>query len=477
MSDERDAPAASTADGGDGDGDGRAGRIPPGPDGGQVLVLNTGSSSIKYRLLEMEPVNRLAAGLVERIGEGESALTHHGLRDLRRAEPYRDHDEGLRAMLAAFDAAGPALDQVIAIGHRVVHGGRRFGAPVLIDDAVEQVIAELTSLAPLHNPANLRGIQVARRIFPGVPHVAVFDTAFHQTIPPWAHTYAVPREWAAEFGVRRYGFHGTSVAHVVRRASELLGRPLDRLNMIVLHLGNGASATAVEGGRSVDTSMGFTPLAGLVMGTRSGDVDPAVPAFLHRETGMTFDEIDTALNRRSGMLGLAGANDLRDVWRRVDAGDPDALLAVRVYCHRIRQYVGAYYAVLGRVDAVVFTAGVGENDARVRASALAGLDRLGITVDPIRNDPIRNDPIRNDPIRDDAAEGFVDGAANAGRVISPDGAEVAVLVIRTDEELEIATQTLGCVGRAGPDPRDLVARESRPPGRALGHDQPARPFS
>ncbi|MBC6463189.1 acetate kinase [Actinomadura sp. HBU206391] len=413
-----------------------------------MLVLNTGSSSIKYRLLGTEPVGRLAAGLVERIGEGESALTHRGTRDHRRVEPYRDHDEGLRAMLAAFDAAGPALDRVTAIGHRVVHGGSRFSAPVLIDDAVERVIGELGALAPLHNPANLKGIQVARRVFPSVPHVAVFDTAFHQTLPPWAYTYAVPKEWAAELGVRRYGFHGTSNAYVVRRASALLGRPLEGLNLIVLHLGNGASATAVSGGRSVDTSMGLTPLEGLVMGTRSGDVDPALPGFLRRGAGLTAEEIDTALNRRSGMLALAGANDLREVWRRVDAGDPDAGLAVQVYCHRIRHYVGAYYAVLGRVDAVVFTAGVGENDARVRAGALSGLDRLGITIDPTRND---------------ASDGEVGGAGVSGpdRVVSPEGAEVAVLVIRTDEELEIANETLACVGD----------------GAGARTGQPARPFS
>jgi acetate kinase len=438
VSDAREAPAG----GGDDSPNGRVG--PAGPRG-RVLVLNTGSSSIKYQFLDMEPVNRLAVGLVERIGEGDSALDHQGTRARRRAEPYRDHDEGLRAMLAAFDAAGPALDQVTAIGHRVVHGGDRFSAPVLIDDAVERMIGEIAPLAPLHNPANLKGIQVARRMFPGLPHVAVFDTAFHQTLPPWAYTYAVPGEWAAELGVRRYGFHGTSNAYVVRRAAALLGRPVDELNMIVLHLGNGASATAVEGGRSVDTSMGLTPLAGLVMGTRSGDVDPALPGFLHRETGMTAEEIDTALNQRSGMRGLAGANDLREVWRRVDAGDAGARLAVRVYCHRIRQYVGAYYAVLGRVDAVVFTAGVGENDARVRASALSGLDRLGIAIDPARNE---------------ASESRVAGAAaNTGRVVSPDGAEVAVLVIRTDEELEIATQTLACAGTSSEDPRALVARE------------------
>lgn len=418
------------------------------PAGGrQVLVLNTGSSSVKYQLLDMDAVTRLAAGLVERIGEGRGALAHRGPRDHERAEPYADHEEGLRAMLAAFDAAGPALDGVTAIGHRVVHGGSRFSAPVLIDDAVERAIGELVPLAPLHNPGNLEGIRVARRIFPGLPHVAVFDTAFHQTLPPRAHTYAVPREWAAEFGVRRYGFHGTSNAYVTRRAAALLGRPPESTNLIVLHLGNGASATAVEGGRSVDTSMGLTPLAGLVMGTRSGDVDPALPEFVSRATGMSLDEVGTALNRRSGMLALAGAGDLREVWRRADAGDAGARLAVEVYCHRIRQYVGAYYAVLGRVDAVVFTAGVGENDPRIRAGALVGLERLGIEVDPARNDAPRTQSRKE--------------SRRGERFVSPEGAEVAVLVVPTDEELEIAVETLACVGDGAPE----TAR------------QPASPFS
>ncbi|MGH3389424.1 MAG: acetate/propionate family kinase, partial [Actinomadura sp.] len=300
----------------------------------QVLVLNCGSSSIKYRLLAMASGERLATGLVERIGEGESTLTHRG----PGPDPYvrtaacDDHEAGLRAVLAAFDTAGPALDGVVAIGHRVVHGGSRFSDPVRVDAAVERAIEELAPLAPLHNPANLEGIRVARRIFPDRPHVAVFDTAFHQTLPAAAYTYAVPKAWADDLEVRRYGFHGTSFAYVSRRAAALLGRAPDETNVIALHLGNGASATAVQGGRSVDTSMGLTPLEGLVMGTRSGDVDPALPAYLHRAAGMGIDEIDAALNERSGMLGLCGANDMREVWRRVDAGDPDARLAVGVYC-------------------------------------------------------------------------------------------------------------------------------------------------
>ncbi|WP_169944463.1 acetate/propionate family kinase [Microbispora sp. H11081] len=390
---------------------------------GQVLVLNTGSSSIKYRLIDMGTRRAVAGGLVERIGEDESVLIHDGVRTERRVA---DHEEGLKAVLAAFADYGPPLDGVTAVGHRVVHGGSRFVTPVVIDDAVELAIQEMAPLAPLHNPANLEGIRVARRAFPTLPHVAVFDTAFHSTIPPHAHTYAVPREWTRELGVRRYGFHGTSTAYVSRRAAALLGRPYDEVNSIVLHLGNGASATAVRAGRSVDTSMGITPLAGLVMGTRSGDVDPALGAYLGRVAGMDLAGVDAALNKRSGLLGMCGVNDMREVWRLADAGDADARLALDVYGYRIRAYIGAYYAALGHVDALVFTGGVGQNSPRVRALATAGLTRLGIGVDPVRNEA-------------ESAE---------ARVVSPEGAEVTVLVVPTDEELEIAEQTAACLGDA-----------------------------
>ncbi|GAA2586406.1 acetate kinase [Actinomadura fulvescens] len=380
-----------------------------------VLVLNCGSSSIKYQLLDR--TGALASGLLERIGEETGTLTHGS----RKTEAhYPDHEAGLRAVMDAFDEHGPSLAGVVAVGHRVVHGGDRFSDPVVVDDAVEKAVEELSPLAPLHNPANLEGIRVARAAFPDLPNVAVFDTAFHQTVPPHAHTYAVPRSWAADLGVRRYGFHGTSCAYVSRRAAEMLGKPYAETSTIVLHLGNGASATAVSGGRSVDTSMGLTPLEGLVMGTRSGDIDPALPAYLARVAGLSLMEIDAALNKHSGMLGLAGAGDLREVWRRADAGDAQAAEALDVYCHRIRKYVGAYYAVLGRVDAIVFTAGVGENDARVRSRALSGLDRLGIEIDPARNET----------------------GSRAERTISPPDADVQVLVIPTNEELEIATQAL-----------------------------------
>ncbi|GIF64483.1 acetate kinase [Asanoa ishikariensis] len=404
----------------------------------RVLVLNCGSSSLKYRLFdvpaghgwnaaggvvargaadsdparddeapaaaEVEPVV-VASGVVERIGESEPGAP-------------QNHAEALAAAMAEI-----SLDGLTAVGHRVVHGGLTFTAPALVDDAVLAAIADLVPLAPLHNPANLAGIQVARSLLPGVPQVAVFDTAFHRTLSPAASTYAIDAETAERYGIHRYGFHGTSHAIVSRRTAALLGRPVEEVNTITLHLGNGASACAVEGGRSVGTSMGLSPLEGLVMGTRSGDLDPAIIFHLHRVAGMPLSEIDELLNRRSGLVGLAGVNDMRVLLAKRATGDRAAALAFEVYCRRIRSYVGAYYADLGRLDAITFTAGVGENAPAVRAAALAGLDRLGIVVDPARNE----------------------APERGARVISPPDAPVAVCVVPTDEEWEIATQTLGVV--------------------------------
>ena len=364
----------------------------------RVFVVNLGSSSLKYRLVDTGAGTAVGTGLIERV---------------------TDYAAALAAALEQVDG-----ERIDCVAHRVVHGGERFAAPVVVDDAILGELRELAVLAPLHNPINVLGIELARRALPQLPHVAVFDTAFHATLPPHAYTYAVPREWAREHGVRRYGFHGTSNAYVSRAAAALLGRELDETNLIVLHLGNGASATAIAGGRSVDTSMGLTPLEGLVMGTRSGDVDPALVLHLRRTAGLAVEEIEDVLNSGSGLLGLAGAGDMREVHRRVAAGDEDAALALAVYCYRIRKYVGAYTAALGRVDAIVFTAGVGEHDATVRARALAGLERFGIAVDPERN----------------AAD------ATVARTISPARAEVAVLVVPTDEELEIATQAAALAG-------------------------------
>ncbi|MGI5348720.1 acetate kinase [Streptomyces sp. CA-250714] len=395
----------------------------------RILVLNSGSSSVKYQLIDMADRSRLAAGLAERIGEESSAVSHEPLATggERRTREGRlaDHDAALKAIADELAADGLGLDSpdLAAIGHRVVHGGLKLTEPTVVDDAVLTEIERLVPVAPLHNPANVTGIRTARRLRPDLPQVAVFDTAFHSTMPEYAARYAIDVETADAHRVRRYGFHGTSHAYVSRKAAELLGKDPAEVNLIVLHLGNGASASAVRGGRCEDTSMGLTPLEGLVMGTRSGDIDPAVVFHLGRVAGMDVDEVDELLNKRSGLLGLCGANDMREIRRRIDAGDTAAALAFDIYIHRLKKYIGAYYAVLGRVDAVVFTAGVGENAAPVREAAVAGLEELGLAVDGDRN----------------AAGG------KEARLISPEYARVKVAVVPTDEELEIAEQTYALV--------------------------------
>ena len=380
----------------------------------KVLVLNSGSSSIKYRIFRMESMAVLRSGVVDRIGEpGASAA--------------RDHAEGFGRVMADLSDSGTIGEPagLFGIGHRVVHGGERFREPVRVDQRTLDGIREMIPFAPLHNPGNLRGIEVALATCPGVPQVAVFDTAFHQTMPPRAFHYALPRDLYEGHRVRRYGFHGTSHAHVARRAAELLGKPAAALNLITLHLGNGASAAAIREGRSVDTSMGMTPLEGLIMGTRSGDLDPAVPFFLGAATGRDPGEVLALLNEESGLKGICGANDMREVHRRAAAGDPSASLAVDMYGYRIRKYIGAYAAVLGRVDALVFTGGIGENDGEVRRLACEGLERLGIVVDEARNG----------------------SSSPVPREIQREGMPVKVLVIPTDEELEIALQTIACIGK------------------------------
>ncbi|MFJ4964187.1 acetate kinase [Streptomyces sp. NPDC088729] len=397
----------------------------------RVLVLNSGSSSVKYQLLDMRDRSRLASGLVERIGEETSRLVHTpaaggGAEPRERTGRIADHTAALEAAAEELAADGLGLDspELAAIGHRVVHGGLRFSEPAVVTDEVLQEIERLVPVAPLHNPANITGILTARALRPDLPQVAVFDTAFHTTMPEYAARYAIDVETADAHRIRRYGFHGTSHAYVSRRTAELLGRAPEDVNVIVLHLGNGASASAVAGGRCVETSMGLTPLEGLVMGTRSGDVDPAVTFHLRRVAGMSTDEIDVLLNKRSGLVGLCGDNDMREIRRRVDEGDERAKLAFDVYIHRLRKYIGAYAAVLGRVDALVFTAGVGENSAPVREAAVAGLEEFGLAVDAGLNAVRSAEP----------------------RLISPDRARVAVAVVPTDEELEIAVQTFALVG-------------------------------
>lgn len=376
-----------------------------------VLVINSGSSSVKYQLVEPNSGRSLADGKVERIGE--------------RSSPAADHDAALRLAFDQLTAAGIDLKtgRLVAVGHRMVHGGKTFYEPTVVDNAVVAKLDELTPLAPLHNPAAIRGIEVARRMLPDLPHIAVFDTAFFHDLPAAAATYAIDHELAEKWQIRRYGFHGTSHRYVSEQAADFLGRPLDRLNQVVLHLGNGASASAIAAGRPVDTSMGLTPLEGLVMGTRSGDIDPGIIGYLCRTAKMDIDEIESMLNLRSGLVGLAGELDFRRLQNMIDSGDTAARLAYDVFIYRLRKYVGAYLAVLGHTDVVSFTAGIGEHDATVRRNALSGLAALGIEVDEQRNSQPAND----------------------ARRISTDTSPIAVLVVPTNEELAIARDCLQAI--------------------------------
>lgn len=387
-----------------------------------VLVLNSGSSSIKFQLVD--PTQHatddpFASGLVEQIGEpqGKVTLKHAGEKHEVEA-PIADHSAGLAL---AFDlmnehGCGPADADIVAVGHRVVHGGILFSSPQVITDEIVDMVRDLIPLAPLHNPANIDGIEVARSILPDVPHVAVFDTGFFHSMPPAAALYAIEAETAVSNGVRRYGFHGTSHEYVSKKVVELLDLPAEAINQITLHLGNGASCAAIRGGQAVDTSMGMTPLAGLVMGTRSGDIDPGIIFHLHRSAGMSIDEIDQLLNKRSGVKGLSGVNDFRELRKMIDDENQDAWLAYNIYIHQLRRYIGSYMIALGRVNAITFTAGVGENDVDVRADALAHLEGFGIKIDPERN-----------------------ALPNTGpREISTDDSAIKVFVVPTNEELAIA---------------------------------------
>lgn len=369
-----------------------------------VLVINSGSSSLKYQLVDPDSGTARATGLVERIGEGSSEVP--------------DHDAALRCAFDELAADGIDLQTcgLVAVGHRVVHGGNEFHRPTLLDDARIAALEKLSELAPLHNPPALKGIEVARRLLPDVAHIAVFDTAFFHDMPPAAATYAIDRELAERWQIRRYGFHGTSHRYVSERAAEFLDRPLGSLKQIVLHLGNGCSASAIAGTRPIDTSMGLTPLEGLVMGSRSGDIDPSVVGYLWHAAKMGVDETESMLNQRSGVLGLAGERDFRRLREMIESGDGAAQLAYSVFIHRLRKYVGAYLAVLGHTDVISFTAGIGENDPAVRRDAVAGLEELGIVLDQRRN---------------------LSGGKGA-RQISADDSPIAVLVVPTNEELAIA---------------------------------------
>jgi acetate kinase len=375
-----------------------------------VLVLNCGSSSLKYAVLEPDSGRQLADGNIERIGTG----------------PIADHEAALRAAFDELSETGRDFDSLglVAVGHRVVHGGPDLHRPTVVDDALITKLETLSPLAPLHNPPAILGIEVARKVLPDLPQVAVFDTAYFHDLPATAATYAIPRDVAAQWHIRRYGFHGTSHQYVSEQAAVFLQTPLESLNQIVLHLGNGASASAIVGGRPQDTSMGLTPMEGLVMGTRSGDLDPGVIMYLHRTAGMSMADVETMLNRRSGVLGLGGEIDFRLLHQRIESGDAEAQLAYDVYIHRLRKYIGSYLALLGNTDVITFTAGIGENDAAVRRDALSGLAPLGVEIDEHLND----------------------SPARSPRRISFETSPTTVLVIPTNEELAIARACVRVLG-------------------------------
>ena len=395
----------------------------------KILVINTGSSSIKYELFDVENRKVLAGGMAEKIGEESGILTHEKmLSNGERAERVyegviADHREGLNRIvdLLVDPEHGVIRDksEISAVGHRVVHGGESFHEPTIIDEEVIAAIKENIPLAPLHNPPNLVGIEVALSIFPDSPQVAVFDTAFHQTIPMQSYLYAIPYELYEKHKVRKYGFHGTSHAYVAEKAAEYLGKPLEESNLITIHLGNGASMAAVKNGQSIDTTMGMTPLSGLVMGTRSGDVDPALPFFLADHLGMTLKDIDRLLNRESGLKGICGTNDMREVIEKKESGDERAKIALEMYAYRIKKYIGAYFAILERLDGLVFTAGIGENSPYVRELCCRGLHNLGIEIDLARNGD----------------------KGNGIREVNTSSSPVKILVVPTDEELKIAQET------------------------------------
>ncbi|MGD9236464.1 MAG: acetate kinase [Desulfobacterales bacterium] len=397
----------------------------------KIMVINSGSSSIKYRLFDMRTKTVRASGLVEQIGEAKSRLSHQtrntqgDMDEIVKTVAVADHRAGFELIGAALSESGALKNtqELAGIGHRVVHGGEEFRKPTLINQNVIDTIRHLSPLAPLHNPANLLGIEVARQSAPNVPQVAVFDTAFHQSLPEHAYRYAIPRDLYETHQVRRYGFHGTSHGYVARQAAKMLDRPLNALNLITLHLGNGASAAAVKDGQSIDTSMGMTPLEGLIMGTRCGDIDPAIIFYLKRKTGLTRDDVEILLNSRSGLKGICGANDMREVEKWAGEGDLRAQLAIEMFCYRIKKYIGAYFAVLGRLDALVFTAGIGEKSPLVRERVCRGLTHLGIIVDPQKNDRTANEAFE----------------------IQANDSSVRVLVVPTNEEYEIAKQTVACI--------------------------------
>lgn len=394
-----------------------------------VLVINAGSSSLKYQLLNPDTQEILAKGLCERIGiDGKFTYKPTGKTAVKAADvAMPTHSEAIQTVLNALvdkdNGVIASMKEIDAVGHRVVHGGEKFAKSVLITDEVMATIEECNPLAPLHNPANIIGIRACQQLMPGTPMVAVFDTAFHQTMPPVAYTYALPYEYYEQDKVRRYGFHGTSHKYVSQRAAAMLGKPIEELKLISCHLGNGSSITAIDGGKSVDTSMGFTPLAGLPMGTRAGDLDAGILQYLMNKHGMNIDEMLNVLNKKSGVEGISAiSSDFRDLENAEAQGNQRAELALRVFDYSVKKYIGAYAAAMGGVDAVIFTAGVGENGPETRESACAGLEFLGIKIDP-----------EKDKVRGKEMD------------VSADDAKVRVLVIPTNEELMIAMDTAAIV--------------------------------
>lgn len=399
----------------------------------KTLIVNCGSSSLKYQLFDMNTEAIVAKGMVDRIGTDSASLKHdsigRGKITIRSGIP--NHSVAVQDMVSALcdDEYGAVKDigEIAAIGHRVVHGGERFSDSVLIGPEVTTAIKDCIKFAPLHNPLNLMGIESCQKLCPGVPQVAVFDTAFHQTMPKYVYLYAIPYEYYEKHGVRRYGFHGTSHAYVANRAAEILGKPLKDLKMITAHLGNGCSITAVQHGKSQETSMGLTPLNGLMMGQRSGDIDPAIIPFMAEMEKTDAEGVVNVLNKKSGLLGVSGvSHDMRDVEKAMAEGNERAAIAHKMFCHRIKKYIGTYAAGMGGLDVLVFTAGIGENDALVREVSCAGMEYIGLELDPKRN-----------------AEGPRE------RLISSDKSKVKILVVPTNEELMIARETLRLVGTDG----------------------------
>lgn len=396
----------------------------------KVLVVNCGSSSVKYQLLNMEDESVMARGLAERIGIEGSRLKHQASEreEVIIEKPMPDHKTALKLITDVLtdEKTGVIkdMDEIYAIGHRVVHGGEKFSGSVKITDEVIDTLRECADLAPLHNPPNIMGIEACQQLMPGKPMAGTFDTAFHHTIPDYAYIYPIPYEYYKKYGVRKYGFHGTSHKYVAERAAEIVGKPLESLKIITCHLGNGASITAVNGGKSVETSMGFTPLEGLAMGTRCGSIDPAIIAFLMEKENKTIEEVNNILNKRSGVLGISGvSSDFRDLEQAAEKGDYGAKLAIEVFAYKVKKFIGSYSAVMNGVDVVVFTAGLGENSISMRERICSGLDYLGLELDPEANN-----------VRGKEA------------IISKPGCKVKAVVIPTNEELMIARETVKIVG-------------------------------